>query len=173
MSSRKLNPYQKQIMNIFNFRITKSLTIVFSLLFSVVIFVNNTLAAPGDFDSSFGNGGKVIYRISDREDSFHTVAIQPDNKIVVAGKNGGNNLIVMRYNTNGAIDTSFASNGVFTLSSFSQSYGNAVVLQNDGKIVVTGFTNLGVTDSAYLVVRLNTNGTLDNTFGSSGVVTTI
>lgn len=63
--------------------------------------------APSDLDSTFGVGGKVTFRFNDREDSFQGVVIQPDNKIVVAGKRGDGRLIVLRYHADGGLDASF------------------------------------------------------------------
>ena len=72
-------------------------------------------SAPSNIDLRFGIGGQVIYRFNDREDTFQGVVIQPDNKIVVAGKRGDGRLIVIRYNTDGGFDTSFASGGILIL----------------------------------------------------------
>ena len=64
----------------------------------------------------------------------------------------------------GHLDRTFGTNGIFTLS-LANSQANAVALQSDGKIVVAG--QLGNKSG---LIRLSTNGSLDNTFGSGGVV---
>jgi uncharacterized delta-60 repeat protein len=67
----------------------------------------------------------------------------------------------------GSLDPTFANNGIFS-STFNQliAFATSVALQSDGKILVGGeIGNLGA------VVRFNTNGTPDTTFGSAGVVT--
>jgi uncharacterized delta-60 repeat protein len=64
----------------------------------------------------------------------------------------------------GHLDRTFGANGIFTLS-LANSQANAVALQSDGKIVVAG--QLGNKSG---LIRLNTTGSLDNTFGSGGVV---
>jgi uncharacterized delta-60 repeat protein len=68
----------------------------------------------------------------------------------------------------GELDNTFATGGIFTAPS-SKSVENAVAIQSDGKIVVAG---IGVTNGAFadVLFRLNTDGTLDPTFGSGGVV---
>jgi uncharacterized delta-60 repeat protein len=67
----------------------------------------------------------------------------------------------------GQLDPTFANNGIFS-DNFNSAGGlaSAVVLQSDGKIVVGGSDG-----SNGVVLRLNTNGTIDTSFGSAGIVT--
>ena len=68
------------------------------------------VAADGDLDTSFGTGGKVVTSILSQDDFAHSVAIQSDGKIVVAGetKNGTfDEFALARYNSDGTLDTSF------------------------------------------------------------------
>jgi len=73
--------------------------------------------ADGSLDTSFGNGGKVI---TPNNGLFHAVAIQPDGKIIAAGKMffggeaDGASFALLRYNTNGSLDTSFGTGGIVT-----------------------------------------------------------
>ncbi|HXG85980.1 MAG TPA: FG-GAP-like repeat-containing protein [Pyrinomonadaceae bacterium] len=133
-----------------------------------------TFAAPGDLDLSFGSGGKVITPIGSSFDYANSVAIQMDGKIVAAGysQNGANaDFAVVRYNTDGTLDTSFGGTGkVVTPIGSSSSYANSVAIQSDGKIVAAGYSR-GVTDD-FAVVRYNTNGTLDTSFNGTGKVIT-
>ncbi len=135
-------------------------------------FVTIVYSAPSDLDLTFGIGGKVIYRFNDREDTFQDVVIQPDNKIVVAGKRGDGRLIVIRYNADGSFDTSFANGGILVLPSLSGALCEAMALQSDGKIVLAGLMNVTAGNSGFLVVRVNPNGTLDTTFDGDGYVVT-
>jgi len=75
----------------------------------------------------------------DGYDSARTVVLQPDGKIVVLGASG-DGAIIVRFNSNGSLDSSFGTNGVVisSVSGFS-SYGSNVALQSDGKIVVTDY----------------------------------
>jgi uncharacterized delta-60 repeat protein len=145
-------------------------SILKSLLLLFLIF--RVMAAPGDFDLSFGNGGKVVYRFNDREDTFQGVVIQPDGKIVVAGDNGAARLIVLRYHPNGSLDTSFATGGILTLPPLSGAVCESLALQADGKIVLAGLVNVTSGNSGFLVIRVNQNGTLDTTFDGDGFLTT-
>lgn len=73
----------------------------------------------------------------------------------------------------GSLDTTFGVGGkVFTSvnSLVEKSYG--VVIQTDGKLVVAGYATSSITGKDFICVRYNTNGSLDNTFGTGGIVTT-
>ena len=97
-------------------------------------------------------------------------ALQPDGKIIVAGRsylNGFNGLIV-RFNPNGSIDTSFGSNGR-TSASITGIY--SLALQTDGKIVAAGTVGSDPATPAFAVVRLNPDGSPDPSFGNNGIAT--
>ncbi len=101
-------------------------------------------AAPGDLDLTFSGDGKLTDFLSRGDDSARGVAIQPDGKIVVAGTSWtgqvrGSDFAVVRYNTDGSLDTTFGTGGKVT-TDFNSSYdfANAVAIQQDGKIVVAG-----------------------------------
>jgi uncharacterized delta-60 repeat protein len=136
----------------------------------------------GTLDASFGTGGRVTtdFDLVGQGFSFalaSSVAIQPDGKIVAAGDarlSGGRDFALARYNSNGTLDASFGTGGRVT-TDFSGStfddFAESVAVQQDGKIVAVG----GVRTSGgfdFALVRYNSNGTLDATFGTSGKVTT-
>lgn len=129
----------------------------------------------GNLDTSFGNGGKVITVIGNDNDRGNSVALQPDGKIVVAGftKNGINYAFAtVRYDINGSLDTTFGIDGkIITHIGTDNDFGNSLIIQTDGKIVVAGRSSNGINDD-FALVRYNSNGSLDNTFGISGKVTT-
>jgi uncharacterized delta-60 repeat protein len=76
---------------------------------------------------------------------------------------------ISRYNVDGTLDNSFGTNG---RTSFER--GGAIVVQNDGKIILAGINQAtplpGQTDrpTNFTLTRYNSNGTLDNTFGDNG-----
>lgn len=132
----------------------------------------------GSLDSSFGNAGIVLTSITNYRDEANDMVLQPDGKIVVTGYAGysilGNNmdLALVRYNSDGSLDTSFDTDGkVITDFGSDLDVGNAVVVQADGKIVISGGTYNGVRN-VFALARYNTNGSLDTTFNSTGVITT-
>jgi uncharacterized delta-60 repeat protein len=111
------------------------------------------------------------------------VAIQPqDGKIVSAGfvwnsTRGVDDLSIVRLNPNGSPDTAFNQTGTLDLSVGWYSWANTLAVQPDGKILVGGgaypthSAAMGYTNYEFVVVRLNSNGTLDRTFASKGVFT--
>ncbi len=124
----------------------------------------------GTLDNTFGTGGKIITSISNSDDKAYSVVIQPDGKIIVTGScwNGSNyDFAVVRYNTLGIPDNTFGTSGIVkTDINNSDDFAYAAALQSNGKIVVTGTSATGNGD--FIVVRYNTDGTLDNNFGTSG-----
>ncbi|MDZ4405030.1 LamG-like jellyroll fold domain-containing protein [Prosthecobacter sp.] len=129
----------------------------------------------GSLDSSFGTGGKVTTAIGTETDEAHGVAVQADGKIVVVGfaqTSGVRSVAVVRYNSNGTLDTSFDGDGkAVSLVAVAGGEGRDVVLQSDGKIVV-GADHWSGTDTDFALLRFNTNGSLDTSFGAGGIVTT-
>ena len=115
----------------------------------------------GSLDTTFGTSGKVTTAIG-TNDSANAVAIQADGKIVAAGSSN-NWLALVRYNTDGGLDTTFDTDGKVTAD-----FGgaNAVAIQADGKIVAAGTSNF-----SFALVRYNTDGSLDTTFDTDGKVT--
>lgn len=139
-----------------------------------VIFRWGAKAQPGSLDNSFSSDGMITTDFGGEEEG-HSVAIQNDEKIIVIGYslNGSNNdFALTRYNNNGTLDNTFGSGGKVT-TDFANNIdkGNSVVIQDDNKIVVSGYSFNG-SNYDFAVVRYNNYGTLDNTFGSNGKVTT-
>jgi len=102
--------------------------------------------ANGSLDNSFGVAGKVITSLAGLGlEGAETVVVQPDGKIVIAGEYVSSqspndlDLAVLRYNSNGGLDTSFDTDGIATLDLGSLSdFGNGLAVQPDGKILVAG-----------------------------------
>ena len=129
----------------------------------------------GTLDASFGWGGKVTTDFAGSWDGASAVAVQTDGKIVAAGQavvNTIGDLALARYNSDGTLDASFGWGGRVT-TEFAGVSGrvSALTVQPDGKIVVAGVANI---DGGYdfAMVRYNSDGTLDVSFGSGGKVTT-
>ena len=98
-------------------------------------------SAEGALDTTFSDNGIVRYNSGAAgDDSGNAVAVQSDNKIVVAGTANAVEVLLLRYREDGTLDTSFSGNGVVMYDGFADTAdaGNAVALQPDGKIVVAG-----------------------------------
>lgn len=101
----------------------------------------------GKLDDTFDTDGIAITPIGDYGGQGHSLAIQPDGKILVAGgsKNGSyDDFTVVRYTDNGSLDTTFDSDGiVYTSFGTNRSFGHSMALQSDGKILVVGYASNG------------------------------
>ncbi len=131
--------------------------------------------ADGSLDASFGAGGEVSTSFGSTNDSGYSVTLQADGKIVVAGASDfSKNLAVARYNVDGSLDASFGSGGMLT-TSVPSGFGEAaksVKIQPDGKIVVAGYSFIGGNNTDFVLVRYNSDGSLDSSFGTGGKVAT-
>ncbi len=127
----------------------------------------------GTLDTGFGTNGAFIYDGGHGNDGGYAIAVQPDDKILVAGdsSNGSDSdVLIIRLNANGSPDPNFASNGVYTYDG-GNGYDAAIdiLVQSDGKIVMCGSYSNG-TDNDLLIICLNANGVPETTFGDNGVV---
>jgi uncharacterized delta-60 repeat protein len=136
----------------------------------------------GSLDSSFGTGGLVTTGVGNFTAAFAAgVALLPQGRIVVAGTffdtSSGQDILVARYTPNGSLDSSFGTGGtVITIFPPSTAVSvSAVAVDPRGRIAVAGTTQ-GFVGAAFVVdfvvARYNTNGSLDNSFGTGGVVIT-
>jgi uncharacterized delta-60 repeat protein len=120
-------------------------------------------------DVSYGDGGKVATQVGPlTNDEPWAVRVQTDGKIVVAGQsyNGATtDFALVRYNTNGTLDTSFNNSGIIIAAGSGYSV-NALSIDPDGKILMAGG------EYGAVLLRYNTNGTPDLTWNGTGKVTT-
>jgi uncharacterized delta-60 repeat protein len=136
--------------------------------------------SDGTLDHSFGSLGTVItlFNSEFEDDQAFAVALQPDSKILVAGwatgTHGGADFALARYNTDGTLDQTFGSSGKVTtdFSNLGNDKVTSMTLQPDGKIVAAGVTDLRTSQDSFALARYNPDGSLDNSFGLAGKVTT-
>ena len=134
-------------------------------------FAMARLHANGTPDLDFGINGVVITDLATPDEDVLDIAIQPDGKIVLVGRNeefGTTGLerrwVVIRYNADGTLDTDFAPNGTGVYNPLTHlGWATSVALQPDGKIIVAGQKASDVS-----VLRLNEDGSPDLTFGTAG-----
>jgi len=131
--------------------------------------------ADGSLDSGFGNGGKVVTSIGAGTDQGFSIVVQVDGKLVVGGysqMNGTLDFALVRYNSDGSLDSGFGNGGkVTTAIGSSDDQAWAISLQPDGKILAGGVARMNGTED-FALVRYNSDGTLDSGFGNGGRVTT-
>ena len=130
------------------------------------------VTTTGTLDPTFGSGGKVITPVLLGHEDIFAMGLQSDGKIVVAGYtiNFDYDFAVVRYLSNGVVDNTFGSSGEAVVDfDFTNDTGFSLVVQSDDKIVVVGATEDANPHVGML--RLTANGSLDNTFGIGGKVT--
>lgn len=135
-----------------------------ALLVVAALLSSSTLAMAqaGNLDLTFGTGGIVT---TPNTSDARALAIQSDGKIVVAGQATGTAALA-RYNTDGSLDATFGTGGIVVIPPhFIGGPPLGVAIQQDGKIVTVAPTDLSM-----VVFRFNTDGTLDQNFGSGGEV---
>jgi len=157
------------------FSICKTLFLVTSLC---TLFQKTSLAQAGSLDPSFGTGGIVKTNINNGNDYGYGITQQTDGKILVAGiariGTANNNFGVMRYELNGVLDTTFGGDGIVTTDIIpgADDAALSIRLQSDGKIVVGGRSAVSGGTYNFAVTRYLTDGTIDSTFNTDGIVTT-
>jgi uncharacterized delta-60 repeat protein len=132
----------------------------------------------GSLDTSFSGDGIAITYFGSPGGGAYDVAIQSDGKIVAAGyayAGTDDDFALVRYNSDGSLDTSFDGDGKVTTDMCPGGIDRAhdVVIQPDGKIVVAGYACQGATGDDFALARYNTDGTLDGNFhGGFGTIFT-
>ena len=120
----------------------------------------------GTVDQTFGDNGIVITNLSSSD--IARKAVIHDGKIVVIGESnaGGNKAVALaRYDADGNLDVTFGNNGVVVTPVGFTAEGWDIARQGDGKYVAVGGA-----DDRFLIIRYNDDGSLDDAFGSNGVV---
>jgi uncharacterized delta-60 repeat protein len=135
------------------------------------------LNADGSVDTSFGTNGVASTSLAATSRSRPTpqkIVVQSDGKILVGGMYSGWTQtgitlgILVRYNANGSLDTTFGNGGVADLSRLGNEWVEKIVVRPDGRIML----GLGENGSVFgRVAQLNANGTFDTSFGSFGLAT--
>lgn len=141
------------------------------------------LNVNGTFDTTFGtNGAKIVDPTAYRFDLITDIVYTTDNKIITIGMSYDSSTttqgVVARFTSLGVLDTSFGTNGLVTLAV--NTPGNNALLhdvaiqQNNGAIVVCGDAMSpggigGFYKAQPFLAKLNTNGTIDQQFGTNGI----
>lgn len=129
--------------------------------------------ADGNIDNSFGINGVSETSLGDSDDFANAIYCLPDKNILIAGSTT-HGAFLARFDKFGNPDNSFGING-FIMTNFgtdeNENYG--LTVQRDGKIVVAGVSgpNAQNTNGNFGLVRYNSDGSIDENFGSDGKVT--
>lgn len=132
--------------------------------------------SDGKLDKDFNHNGQVTVAVGSGNDSGLALIVQQDGKILVAGTtdNGDDlDVAVIRLQSDGLPDMDFDQDGqvIITLSD-SDDRAQSVLLQKDGKIILAGSSEDKESTHLFLA-RLNSNGSLDETFGTNGFANSV
>lgn len=142
-------------------------------LLSAPVFTPETFAAAPD--SGFGDGGKVTVDLGSYGDQANAVLVQPDGKILAGGSTSNTadlDFMLFRLLPDGSLDREFNFDG--TVSTAVGSHDDevfAVALQDDGKILAAGYSDTNG-NRDFALVRYNSDGTVDRSFGLEGMMVT-
>lgn len=131
----------------------------------------------GTLDPAFGTGGTAIIDLTPNatEVAFDAVMLSGGKIIIVGQKNdavGFADFLVARFNSDASVDTSFGTNGFTTIAvaPSNNDLADSVAIAPDGKIVVGGIYSDIAVSNAPVIVRLNSDGSPDNTFDGDGIL---
>lgn len=128
----------------------------------------------GAIDTTFNGTGVAPIPNVNGQHSPHTLLLQPDGKIVVAGK-WNNYTALMRYNPDGSFDNTFGTDGFAYYSLFGDFDLTRAALLPNGKIVLASSAVVGSPAGStfdFKVCRLNSDGSQDVSFNGTSSVTT-
>ncbi|MEP7111151.1 MAG: hypothetical protein ABI760_24355 [Ferruginibacter sp.] len=128
-------------------------------------------------DSSFGKNGFVLADPNIVFGPFTLLKVCPDSKIIILANFDNDPYTMFRFLPDGNLDTSLNHTGKIPLS-FDHDHHrfNDIVIQQDGRILLAGsISDNDITnpDGKFLIARLKKDGSIDNSFGTSGIITTI
>lgn len=138
--------------------------------FAAVRF-NSLYSTAGTVDSITLTNFPAFYKSS----SF-AIAVQTDDKFVLAGSTrnslSSSNYALARYNVDGTLDDSFGNLGRATTDiAGNEDWARGVTIQTDGKIVAAGYSVIN-SGKHFSLARFNDDGSIDESFGVFGKVTT-
>lgn len=145
----------------------------FAYYYNFFIFRFNS---NGTTDTTFGTNGLVKYSINTfntLRERFLDVAIDNNNRIIAVGYTTADvdsktDALAIRFDSNGVLDTTFATNGVLKLNIPDSDYFSQIHILDDSKILLIGGTTLTSTNQDFLIAKIDDLGVFDTTFGTNG-----
>ncbi len=142
--------------------------------FSLFLLFNYTLVSgqAGLLDMSFGTNGKVITNFENSTARATALSLQSDGKILLAGSDfsgsDGEELVVVRYLSNGQIDIDYGSEGMFASNNSDFTVYDSEVDEEDNLYVLGAVNNTGENVKTF-VAKLTIEGKVDTTFAGDGL----
>lgn len=130
----------------------------------------------GILDHSFGQSGKIISTFSYPVSFISSIKVLLSGKIIALvkamGATGNSDIILALYNSDGTLDASFGKNGMIITDFSATDAGESMEIQADGKIIIGGFIGTSTVNADFVLLRYNSDGSLDQSFGQNGKVQT-
>ncbi|ABG57712.1 6-bladed beta-propeller [Cytophaga hutchinsonii] len=128
------------------------------------------LLPDGSLDQAFGINGKLVLPFGKAQNKLTDIALSTTGEIIIAGEYSDNTPMqtyVMRLTEDGSMDQSFGTNGLWTSSFMSNTFGTQIEMDIYDEVMVA--SNSGF--DTVIVARILINGTLDGTYGTNGFST--
>lgn len=128
----------------------------------------------GTLDATFGTGGTVRTSIGGQSPGVAALANGMGGTIIACGTLvtfGQGRFVLVRYERHGTLDSTFGTGGMVTTSITGDDFCTALVVQPDGSIIAAGNSLSGASQRLIALVRYDSHGNLDPTFGTGGMVT--
>ena len=129
--------------------------------------------ANGYLDTSFGNNGQVVV---DGYAFRGVMAINEDGEIFLTGgfeNDDGYDMIMMKFREDGSLSSNFGNNGILVIDKLvaksDVDYGEDIVIDSNGKILITGEGTSDDGKIVMVVLKLNSDGTRYASFGNNGI----
>ncbi|MFM7006310.1 MAG: T9SS type A sorting domain-containing protein [Flavobacteriales bacterium] len=148
----------------------KFFTVIIAILVSIAAYAQ----APGSLDLSFAGTGYASYGpvASNFMDNAQDVVTLANGKMIYCGTSGMTSslgIVVVRLNCDGTIDNTFGTNGYYLYNApGGSSFAYDMELLPSGQLLIAGATSITAANPQFTMLRLNSNGTLDQTFGVNG-----
>ena len=142
----------------------------FSLVCSTLIFGQT----PGSLDPTFAGSGYATYGpvASNFMDNAQDIVSLPNGKMLYCGTSGAISslgMVVVRLNCDGSIDSTYGTNGYYIYNSPGGScFAYDMELLPSGQVLVAGASSITAANPQFTMIKLNSDGTLDQTFGVNG-----
>lgn len=141
------------------------------LLTRIILAAQNA----GVLDNGFGTNGVVTTTLTPGQlNGINKLLQQPDGKLIAIGATNdyvsNSDIAVVRYNIDGSLDNTFGSSGIALHNSGSVDAAQNGILQADGKIILVGIKNFSTVGSRAIIMRLNSDGSIDNSFDGDGIM---
>jgi uncharacterized delta-60 repeat protein len=127
--------------------------------------------SDGSLDTTFSEDGKQTTAIGAMDDHAYSIKLQADGKLVVGGISD-TDIALVRYNSNGSLDTSFSNDGIVKIDLGATESIESLVIQPDGKILVCGNSYTVDNKQNIFLARFNSDGSVDKSFANDGVLIT-